>query len=1059
VSLRAWLADSRVRLAALAAGGVAVVGVALGALTRNWLVALLIALTALLAVLVGLLVRVLIRREREDALQFGVSQAAGARAVGAQGGVTAGGGVQSPEERFAGELGEVRAQLASRSALYDLPWFLLLGESGGGKSALLAGSGLEFAARGARRGFEATRFAEVTLANEAVALDTAGRFFRGAERDREEWLRLLARLRAARPDCALDGVIVAVPVTSLLRPRGGDSDEDARELRRRLNEIRVELGVDPPVYLVLTKADQLEGFAETVRVLPAAWREQVVGWTNEQRRLADPEARVSEALTACATRIDSFLHELLLREPDPARQRRIFVFPDQLAVLARAVARFAGVAFRRDAHSEGAPFLRGVYLACAKGADGAEPLFLRDFFLDVVRGDEGLALSESRIGPLGRRAIFGAGLLAAAWLLAVWGVSFAQNYQGTHELARRAERALSADPSLRDMGELWTSLADARHDSGSAISILGFNELGRAVERGQRSYTFAFERSFDRLTKRNLESGLAGQDERAVRAAIALATDLDWLVSRAADLDQVPELADYLPQSAAHDPASYSAAYAAYVRWLSPREREEALRAEQTMLSNAAGRLLRLTVLEDITLAPNGSFPAVRLEDFGLTSPGDPSQSAVAGIYTKKGNERLIGRMLGAIERTDSVSPGEVANFRRQYAERYAASWRRFFADTPITPRASADAKASPYLKLLPAINDNMQVDLPGDSPTPAWAEQVHDVLSTSAGVGAFLPGGDEQAKEIGPPWAAYEKALDTVSLDVESAQAKGERALALARDVGEGKPNSFASALELIGKVTRSSADPAAAEKLRELLSAPVLDALSALLVTARDELDRRWSERIVTRFSDDLTPQRLSELYAPGTGELAKFASEELGPFYKDGQARQILGDRALPLGASFVSWLARAQSMSGHLGGAASGGAQAVRLRGMPSTVEGGEGLRVTRRDLRLVCPEGEQSFLYREGSGEMTFNWRSTCDQVSLRVVVSGASQSEQELAREWHGPLAMPRFLQDGKRGSGEVYEWQLEGPEGASVRVRYRLVSGVDVLQIAHQAPPASLGG
>lgn len=1057
--MREWLADTRVRIAALAAGGVAVVGVALGALTRNWLVALLIALTALLAVLVGLLVRVLIRREREDALQFGVSAAPGAR--GADGVSGASGGVQSPEERFAGELGEVRAQLGSRSALYQLPWFLLLGESGGGKSALLAGSGLEFPVRGARRGFEATRFAEVTLANEAVAVDTSGRFFRGAERDREEWLRLLARLRQARPDCAIDGVIVVVPVSSLLRPRGGDSDEDARELRRRLNEIRVELGVDPPVYLVLAKADQLEGFSDTVRVLPPAWREQVVGWTNEQRRLADPEARVSEALGATATRLESFLPELLLREPDPVRQRRIFVFPDQLSHLARSAARFAGVAFRRDAHSEGAPFLRGVYLACAKSPDGGEPLFLRDLFVDVVRGDEGLALPESRIGPLGRRAIFGAGLLAAAWLLAVWGVSFAQNYQGTRELARRTERALSADPSLRDMGDLWTALADTSHDARSAISFIGFNELGRAVERGQRAYTFAFERSFDRLTKRNLESALAGQDERAVRAAIALATDLDWLVSRAADLDQVPELADYLPQSAAHDPASYSAAYAAYVRWLSPREREEALRAEQTMLSNAAGRLLRLTVLEDITSAPNGSFPAVRFEDFGLTSPGDPAASGVAGIYTAKGNERLIGRMLGAIERTDSVSPGEVATFRRQYAERYVSSWHRFFSDAPIAVRASADAKASPYLKLLPAIDANVQVDLPGDTPLPAWAQLLHDVLSTSAGVSAFLPGGDERTKDVGPPWSAYEKALDSVSLDVESAAAKGERALALARDVGEGKPNSFTGALELVGKITRASGDPSGAEKLRELLSAPVLDALSALLVSARDELDRRYQERIVTRFAGELTPQGLSELYAPGTGELAKFTSEELAPFYKDGQVRQILGDRGLPLGKSFVTWLGRAQVMSAHLGGAAAPtGAQAVRLRGVPSTVEGGDGLRVTRRDLRLVCPEGEQSFVYREGSGEMTFNWRAACDQVALRVVLVPASgQGEQELEREWRGPLALPRFLQEGKHTAGDSYEWELDGPEGSRVRVRYRLVSGSDVLQIAHQAPPASLGG
>jgi len=1054
--VREWLADSRVRLAGLAAGAVALISVVLGAFTRNWLVALLIALTALLAVLVGLLVRVLIQREREDALQLGVSDSRDRR-LGASSGAAAGNAVISPEERFAGELAEVRSQLSSRGALYQLPWLLLLGEGGGGKSALIAGSGLDLAAQGARRGFEPTRFAEVVVANEAISLDSAGRFFRGSERDREEWLRFLGRVRQARPECAVDAVIAVVPVTSLLRPRGGDLDEEARELRRRLNEIRVTLGVDPPVYLALAKADQLEGFAETLRVLPAGWREQAVGWTNDQRRLADPEARVAEGLGALAARLDAFLPELLLREPDPARQRRIFVFPDQIQALTRAVARFAGVAFKRDATSESVPFLRGVYLASARVGEGGESAFLRELLLDVVRGDEGLALPESRIGPLGRRAIFGAGLIAAAWLLAVWGGSFAQNYQGTHELARRAQRALVADPSLRDLGDLWTALADDAQESRSAINWIGFNELGRAVERGKAAYLYAFS-SLDKETKRNLASALAGQDERGVRAAIALATDLDWLVSRAEDLDQVPELADYVPQSAAHDVASYSAAYAAYVRWLPEREREDTLRAEQELLSGAAGRLLKLPVLEQITLQPGGAFASVRFEDFGLVSPGDPLASAVAGIYTRKGNERLIGRLLGAIERTDAIPPAELGAFKSQYSQRYLQSWHRFFGDVPIAARAAADAKSSPYLKVLPEIDRNLQVDLPGKPDVPAWASQLHDVLSTSAGVSAFLPGGDPQLKELGPPWSAYQKALDAVALDVESA--KGERALALARDVGEAKPSSFSSALDLVAKITRASGDPASTEKLRELLDAPVLDAFSALLLSARDELDRRWTERIASRFSGELTPQALAELYAPDSGALPKFVSEELAPFYKDGAPRQILGDRALPFGRTALAWLVRAHDMTAHLGGAASAsGSQAVRLRGVPSTIEGGEGLRVLRRDLRLACPDGEQTFMYREGSGEQTFNWRASCDAVDLRVVlVSAANPNGTELGREWRGPLALPRFLQDGHRGAGEIYEWMLQSDDGVHVRVRYQLESGSDVLQLAHETPPLSLG-
>jgi len=203
--VREWLADSRVRLAGLAAGAVALVSVVLGALTRNWLVALLIALTALLAVLVGLLVRVLIQREREDALQLGVSDSRDRRFGAAGGAGVAGGGgaVLSPEERFAGELGEVRSQLSSRGALYELPWLLLLGEGGGGKSALVAGSGLEFPAQVARRNFESTRFGSALLADQAVVLGALG-----LAAPRDEWRLAPSRLLAAA--IALFVVVIAL---------------------------------------------------------------------------------------------------------------------------------------------------------------------------------------------------------------------------------------------------------------------------------------------------------------------------------------------------------------------------------------------------------------------------------------------------------------------------------------------------------------------------------------------------------------------------------------------------------------------------------------------------------------------------------------------------------------------------------------------------------------------------------------------------------------------------------------------------------------------------------
>jgi hypothetical protein len=169
--------------------------------------------------------------------------------------------------------------------------------------------------------------------------------------------------------------------------------------------------------------------------------------------------------------------------------------------------------------------------------------------------------------------------------------------------------------------------------------------------------------------------------------------------------------------------------------------------------------------------------------------------------------------------------------------------------------------------------------------------------------------------------------------------------------------------------------------------------------------------------------------------------------------------MGGRSMPLGSGFRAWLGSAEQLKRSLFAGQGGSPRvSVRLKGVPSMIEGVSDFRVTRRDLRLVCPDGEQTFVYREGGGSFTFNWGSGCLEVSLRVQLGAAGQADQQVRREWVGPLAMPQFLRDGRKvGSGDL-QWNFKTPDGADVVVKYRLVSGQDVRNIAHRRPPRSLG-
>jgi type VI secretion system protein ImpL len=164
-------------------------------------------------------------------------------------------------------------------ALNALPWYLIVGPSGAGKTTALRSSGLPFPhAKGGRvRGVGGTRNCDWWLSNDAVILDTAGRWATQDD-DREEWLAFLDLLRQTRPKKPVNGILVAVSVTDLQ----GEVDEIAalaKTLRERIDEVMGRLDMVLPVYLLVTKCDLVAGFVEMFGDLRDKERGQIWGFT------------------------------------------------------------------------------------------------------------------------------------------------------------------------------------------------------------------------------------------------------------------------------------------------------------------------------------------------------------------------------------------------------------------------------------------------------------------------------------------------------------------------------------------------------------------------------------------------------------------------------------------------------------------------------------------------------------------------------------------------------------------------------------------------------------
>src|SRR5688572_13363197 len=162
-----------------------------------------------------------------------------------------------------GALKASRLGKGGTTALYALPWYMIIGPPGAGKSTAIRNSGLHFPylsqGGGAVRGIGGTRNCDWWLTNEAILLDTAGRYT-SEDDDREEWISFLDLLRANRTRKPVNGILVAVSVAELAQAGDEEVTRTAQRIRERVDEVMERLQLIAPVYLLFTKCDLIQGF-------------------------------------------------------------------------------------------------------------------------------------------------------------------------------------------------------------------------------------------------------------------------------------------------------------------------------------------------------------------------------------------------------------------------------------------------------------------------------------------------------------------------------------------------------------------------------------------------------------------------------------------------------------------------------------------------------------------------------------------------------------------------------------------------------------------------------
>jgi type VI secretion system protein ImpL len=391
--------------------------------------------------------------------------------------------------------------VTGRDYRYRAPWYLLAGESKSGKSSLIEGNGLNEQVN--ENLDKSGRRLNWYFFDDGVVMDVAGDFVLRSDgtANHRGWNTIMRLLQKHRPQRPLEGLILTIPCTDLLstgeltHQRRFELEQKAIALYKKLWQAQKILGMRLPVYVLLTKCDEITGFASFGQQLPEKLRAQMFGWSNPST--LDTAYRpdfVQQAFESIHLYLSSLQFEIFAERDEIEDADDLFLLPPMIQSMRESLSIYLDHLFKQSAYHE--PYMfRGIYLCgeanvapddllrletmddfpavleplptAAAVEVQRKPLFLADLFKEKIFNESSLAQPVRRIALARNRTALAAQLLSI-FLVLVGGAGLVFSYNRLAKQEDQLHRFLLEEQA--DLKRMETYYADPRRKNPDATT-------------------------------------------------------------------------------------------------------------------------------------------------------------------------------------------------------------------------------------------------------------------------------------------------------------------------------------------------------------------------------------------------------------------------------------------------------------------------------------------------------------------------------------------------------------------------------------------------------------